>query len=74
MWASVRDAVSILVGGNLGEIGFTLGATSVSRLTSRSCLASESERALRLARELELDAVLRHQEDEADGEPRAEEQ
>lgn len=26
MWASVRDAVSILVGGNLGEIGFTLAA------------------------------------------------
>jgi cation-transporting ATPase I len=26
MWASVRDAVSILVGGNLGEIGYTLGA------------------------------------------------
>ncbi|HET9955687.1 MAG TPA: HAD-IC family P-type ATPase, partial [Polyangiaceae bacterium] len=25
MWSSVRDAVSILVGGNLGEIGFTLG-------------------------------------------------
>lgn len=25
-WASVRDAVAILVGGNLGEIGFTLGA------------------------------------------------
>jgi cation-transporting ATPase I len=25
MWASVRDAVSILLGGNLGEIGFTLG-------------------------------------------------
>jgi cation-transporting ATPase I len=24
MWASVRDAVSILVGGNLGEIGFSL--------------------------------------------------
>ena len=24
MWASVRDAVSLLVGGNLGEIGFTL--------------------------------------------------
>lgn len=23
MWASVRDAVSILIGGNLGEIGFT---------------------------------------------------
>jgi cation-transporting ATPase I len=26
MWASVREAVSILIGGNLGEIGFTLGA------------------------------------------------
>jgi cation-transporting ATPase I len=26
MWASVRDAVSILVGGNLGEIGFMLAA------------------------------------------------
>jgi cation-transporting P-type ATPase I len=26
MWAAVRDAVSILVGGNLGEIAFTLGA------------------------------------------------
>jgi magnesium-transporting ATPase (P-type) len=26
MWASVRDAVAILVGGNLGEIAFTLGA------------------------------------------------
>jgi cation-transporting ATPase I len=25
MWASVRDAVSVLMGGNLGEIGFTLG-------------------------------------------------
>lgn len=25
-WAAVRDAVSVLVGGNLGEIGFTLGA------------------------------------------------
>jgi cation-transporting ATPase I len=25
MWSSVRDAVSVLVGGNLGEIGFTLG-------------------------------------------------
>lgn len=27
MWASVRDAVSILVGGNLGEIGFTLAGS-----------------------------------------------
>jgi cation-transporting ATPase I len=26
MWAAVRDAVSVLVGGNLGEIIFTLGA------------------------------------------------
>ncbi len=29
VWKSVRDAVSILVGGNLGEIGFTLGAALV---------------------------------------------
>lgn len=26
MWASVRDAVAVLVGGNLGEIAFTLGS------------------------------------------------
>lgn len=26
MWASVRDALAILLGGNLGEIGFSLGA------------------------------------------------
>lgn len=26
MWASVRDAIAILIGGNLGEIGFTLAA------------------------------------------------
>ncbi len=26
LWSAVRDAVSILIGGNLGEIGFTLGA------------------------------------------------
>jgi len=26
MWASVRDAVSILVGGNLGEVGFSVAA------------------------------------------------
>jgi cation-transporting ATPase I len=30
MWLSVRDAVSILVGGNLGEIGFTVAAGLVS--------------------------------------------
>lgn len=27
MWTSVRDAVAILVGGNLGEIGFTIAGT-----------------------------------------------
>lgn len=32
MWASVRDAVSILIGGNLGEIGFT---TLVGLLSGR---------------------------------------
>jgi cation-transporting ATPase I len=30
MWTSVRDALAILVGGNLGEVAFTLAATSIS--------------------------------------------
>ena len=30
MWASVRDALSILLGGNLGEVGFAVGAGLVS--------------------------------------------
>jgi cation-transporting P-type ATPase I len=30
MWASVRDALAILLGGNLGEVAFTLGATALS--------------------------------------------
>jgi cation-transporting P-type ATPase I len=30
LWASVREAVAILVGGNLGEIGFTLAGTALS--------------------------------------------
>jgi cation-transporting ATPase I len=30
MWASVREAVAILVGGNLGEVGFTLATTAIS--------------------------------------------
>jgi cation-transporting ATPase I len=41
MWASVRQAIAILVGGNLGEIGFTvLGATATgtSPLTARQLL------------------------------------
>ncbi|MBN1610923.1 MAG: cation-translocating P-type ATPase, partial [Polyangiaceae bacterium] len=41
MWASVRDAVSILIGGNLGEIAFTLGAGLIdgySPLTARQLL------------------------------------
>ncbi|MBV9206237.1 MAG: HAD-IC family P-type ATPase, partial [Actinobacteria bacterium] len=41
MWASVREALGILVGGNLGEIGFTLfGAalTGQSPLTARQLL------------------------------------
>jgi cation-transporting ATPase I len=36
MWSSVRDAVSILVGGNLGEIGFTVG---IGAITGRSPLS-----------------------------------
>jgi cation-transporting P-type ATPase I len=41
MWASVRDAVSILIGGNLGEIAFTLGAGLIdgySPLSARQLL------------------------------------
>ena len=41
MWSSVRDAVSILVGGNLGEIGFSLAAGVVhgkSPLNARQLL------------------------------------
>lgn len=30
LWSSVRDAVSILVGGNAGEIGFTVLGTAIS--------------------------------------------
>lgn len=30
MWGSVRDAVAMLVGSNLGEIGFTVAGTAVS--------------------------------------------
>lgn len=35
-WISVRDAVSILFGGNLGEIGFTVGVGLVSRQSGLS--------------------------------------
>ncbi|MGW7404096.1 HAD-IC family P-type ATPase [Streptomyces sp. NPDC054833] len=41
MWASVRKALAILVGGNLGEIAFTLlgaAATGTSPLTARQLL------------------------------------
>ncbi|WP_217698537.1 HAD-IC family P-type ATPase, partial [Streptacidiphilus griseoplanus] len=41
LWASVRDAVAILVGGNAGEIAFTLVGTAVSGqapLTTRQLL------------------------------------
>jgi magnesium-transporting ATPase (P-type) len=41
MWASVRQALAILIGGNLGEIAFTLlgaAATGTSPLTARQLL------------------------------------
>ena len=41
VWASVRDALGVLVGGNLGEIGFTVAttaATGVSALGPRQIL------------------------------------
>ncbi|MTE16860.1 cation-translocating P-type ATPase [Nocardia aurantiaca] len=42
MWRSVRDSVSMLVGGNLGEIAFTLGSSILSArpaLNARQLLA-----------------------------------
>jgi cation-transporting ATPase I len=30
MWASVRDALAILVGGNLGEVGFVVASTAIA--------------------------------------------
>jgi cation-transporting P-type ATPase I len=30
MWSSVRDAIAILLGGNLGEVGFTLAGAAVT--------------------------------------------
>ena len=30
MWASVRDALAILIGGNLGEVAFTLTSTAIT--------------------------------------------
>jgi cation-transporting ATPase I len=30
MWASVRDALAILIGGNLGEVGFILTSTAIA--------------------------------------------
>jgi cation-transporting P-type ATPase I len=41
MWTSVRDALAILVGGNLGEVGFALAASALtgsSPLTPRQLL------------------------------------
>lgn len=41
MWASVRDALAILLGGNLGEVGFVLASTAVggsSPLNARQLL------------------------------------
>ena len=34
LWSSVRDAVAMLLGGNLGEIAFTLGVGALSRAGS----------------------------------------
>lgn len=70
MWDSVRDAVAILVGGNLGEIGFTLGAGLLSGrppLTPRQLLlvnlftdvAPATAIALRAPDSHELSALLR---------------
>lgn len=68
LWDSVRDAVSILVGGNLGEIGFTLFGGLISGrppLSPRQLLlvnlftdvAPATALALRTPRESEMDAL-----------------
>lgn len=69
VWESVRDAVSILVGGNLGEIGFTLLGGLVSGrppLTPRQLLlvnlftdvAPATALALRAPKARQLDALI----------------
>ncbi len=35
MWAGVRDAVTILVGGNVGEVLFTIIGTAFGRAARR---------------------------------------
>lgn len=68
LWDSVRDAVSILVGGNLGEIGFTLFGGLISGrppLSPRQLLlvnlftdvAPATVLALRTPREKEMEAL-----------------
>jgi len=49
MWRSVRDSVSLLVGGNLGEIGFTVGS---SLLSARSALNARQLLAVNLFTDL----------------------
>jgi cation-transporting P-type ATPase I len=78
MWDSVRDAVAILVGGNLGEIGFTVGASLLSGrspLSPRQLLlvnlftdvAPATAIALRAPEETELSALLSRGPDAALG-------
>ena len=72
MWVSVRDAVSILVGGNLGEIGFSVGAGLLSGrppLSTRQLLlvnfftdiAPATAIAIRPPSDLNLESLVREQ-------------
>jgi cation-transporting P-type ATPase I len=49
MWRSVRDSVGLLLGGNLGEIGFTVGS---SLLSARSALNARQLLAINLLTDL----------------------
>lgn len=80
MWSAVRDAVSILVGGNLGEIAFTVaigGLTGRPPLHPRQLLlvnfltdiAPSMAIALRPPRVGELDALLRRGPESSLGAP-----
>ncbi len=80
MWASVRDAVSILVGGNLGEIAFTLAGGLVDGqppLNARQLIlvnlltdvAPAMAIALRPPAEATLDALAREGPDKSLGDP-----
>jgi magnesium-transporting ATPase (P-type) len=80
MWSSVRDAVSLLIGGNLGEIGFTvasgmfgddepLNARQLLLVNLLTDVAPALSIALRPPDPEDLEEVMRVRPEEALGEP-----